>query len=348
LKLLIFCDDDKLYDYTLFSKALTKFGISATCARSLKYCYISTSKPFSNVPSPKMLNLIKKVQPDAILTDSIYYIPNLAKLVDRFVIIHLRYDVWSEADVDKNTYPHMSSRIFTNYLSTIKETCIKNADLVLLNSQWLQTEFNKHMPEKRNGVLYVGMDPKIWNNQTYLTQKHSLKHPAVAGIFQLGELRKVQGLIKFMKAIQKMPDVNFYFAGDGAYFNLVKKNCPPNMTLLGHISKSEIKTLLEGCDVFVHPAGLDALPRAIREASLLEKPIVASTVGGIPEMVKDNETGYLCEINATDQWVEKIRFLLENPDKARTLGKNARAYVATKFDWENLAASFAETISSLN
>jgi glycosyltransferase involved in cell wall biosynthesis len=347
MRLLIFCDDDKLHDYTLFSNALKKYGIDATCARSHKYCFVSPTKPFSEIPSPRMLGLIKKAKPDAILTDRLYYIPHLSKLVGRFVILHLRYDVWSEVDVDKNTYPTFSSRVFTSYLSAIKDTCLKKADLVLLNSQWLQEQYKKRFPNQKNDVLYVGIDSAVWKNQKN-SQKMPLKHPAVAGIFQLGEYRKVLGLLSFIKAIEKMPDVSFYFAGTGAYFNMLKKNCPPNMSLLGHISKSEVKALLEGCDVFVHPAGLDALPRAVREASLLEKPIVASNVGGIPEMVRDNETGYLCEINSINQWVEKIRFLIDNPNTANTFGKNAREYVAKKFDWERLAESFAKTLSTLS
>jgi glycosyltransferase involved in cell wall biosynthesis len=78
-----------------------------------------------------------------------------------------------------------------------------------------------------------------------------------------------------------MPEVNFYFAGDGPYFNLVKQNCPPNMLLIGRVSEPEVKKLLESGDIFVHPSGLDALPRIVKEASLMEKPIVASNVGGI-------------------------------------------------------------------
>ena len=106
--------------------------------------------------------------------------------------------------------------------------------------------------------------------------------------------------------------------------------------------------MLEGCDVFVHPSGLDAFPRSVKEASLLEKPIVASNVGGIPEIIRDNETGYLCEIDNIDQWVEKIRFFLDNPNIASMFGKRAREYVLKKFDWDRLAESFVETLSSSN
>jgi glycosyltransferase involved in cell wall biosynthesis len=346
MKLLIVCDDDKIHDYSLFSNALFKFGIDTTCVRSYEYCFVSPAKVRGLIPSPKMLGLIKRINPDIILADIPYYTLHLSKLVNRFVILHLRYDVWSEADVDKNTLPSFYSRVYTGYLASIKETCIKKADLVLLNSHWLQSEFKKHLPNQLNNVLYVGTDSKEWvpcgSNKRLI-----LKRPAVAGIFQLGEFHKVLGLISFTKVIKRMPDVNFYFAGSGPYLSMLEKYRPPNMFLLGKLKKPEVKALLESCDVFVHPAGLDALPRAVREASLLEKPIVASNVGGIPEIVRNNETGYLCEINNIDQWVEKIRFLLDNPNQANEFGKNAREYVLWKFDWERLAGDFVKTLCSL-
>jgi len=105
--------------------------------------------------------------------------------------------------------------------------------------------------------------------------------------------------------------------------------------------------MLDSCDIFVHPSGSDVLPRTVKEASLMEKPIVASNIGGIPEIVKDNETGYLCDIDKTDEWIEKIRFLLENPDVARKFGKNAREFVMETFNWRRIARGFRENLSAL-
>ena len=109
---------------------------------------------------------------------------------------------------------------------------------------------------------------------------------------------------------------------------------------------SEIKKLLESGDIFVHPSGLDALSRSVKEASLMEKPIIASDVGGIPEIVKNNETGYLCKIDDVDQWIGKIRFLLDNQDIARKFGKNAREFVIETFNWRKIAKSFLENLKA--
>jgi glycosyltransferase involved in cell wall biosynthesis len=96
----------------------------------------------------------------------------------------------------------------------------------------------------------------------------------------------------------------------------------------------------------VHPSGLDVLPRSVKEASLMEKPIIASNVGGIPEIVKNNQTGYVCGIDDVDQWIGKIRFLLDNPDVARRFGKNARESVIETFGWRKIAERFIKILET--
>ena len=76
----------------------------------------------------------------------------------------------------------------------------------------------------------------------------------------------------------------------------------------------------------------------------MEKPIIASNVGGIPEIVKDSETGYLCNIDDDEGWIRKIRFLLDNPSVARKFGKNAREFVTNAFDWRRIAESFLKNL----
>jgi len=177
-----------------------------------------------------------------------------------------------------------------------------------------------------------------------MASKKSQTAPAKS-VFPFTIYAKVAGLLKFIRVIRKMPDVNFYFAGNGTYSNLVKQNCPSNLFLIGRVSGSGVKELLKSGDIFIHPAGLDALPRSVKEASLMEKAIIASNVGGIPEIVKNNETGYLCAVNDVDQWIGKIRFLLDNPGVARMFGKNAREFVKKTFNWRKIAESF---LSNLN
>ena len=340
MRFLIVSTKQRLADYIEFVEALDSLGVEANCVRNSKYCFLSEYRPLHVIPIPRLLGLVKRFNPDFIMTDSLGYIPRMTKLVNQRVFLHMRGDAWSESYWDRAMYPSLFARMYKHYLGAISD--LEKVGLILPNSKWLQERVRQHLPNHPTQVLYVGIDAGKWvpsHNTTF-----NVKHPAVVGVFPFAIYAKVVGLLKFVRIIRKMPDVNFYFAGDGPYLNLIKQNCPSNMFLIGRVSRSGVKELLGSGDIFVHPAGLDALPRSVKEASLMEKAIIASNVGGIPEIVKNNETGYLCNISDVDQWIGKIRFLLDNSGVARRFGKNAREFVKNTFNWRKIAESFLSNL----
>ena len=341
MKLLIVSTKQRLAGYMEFVETLDSLGVEAICVHDLKYCFLCESKPFHIVPFPKLLKLVKRFNPDFVMTDSPRYISDMTKLVNQRVLFHMR-GTWNESYWERAMHPSLFVKMYRHYSDTISTSSFKKFDLILPNSKWLEKQVKQHLPNHPTQVLYVGINAGKWvpsHNTTF-----DVKHPAVVGVFPFTIYAKVSGLLKFTRVIRKMPDVNFYFAGNGPYLNLIKQNCPSNMFLIGGVSRSGVKKLLGSGDIFVHPSGLDALPRSVKEASLMEKPIIASNVGGIPEIVKNNQTGYLCNINDVDQWIGKIRFLLDNPDVARRLGKNARKFVEKTFDWKKISKSFLENL----
>lgn len=282
------------------------------------------------------------------LTDSPFYVPLMARLFGRKSLVHLRGDPWSELHYDGAMYPSFLKRLYTRYLESMNDWSIRANYIVFANSKWLKNQIGAHMPSFPTRVLYVGINPKHWslkgNRESILP--FNMRYPSVAGVFQFNQYAKVLGILKFTKVVRKMKDVNFYFAGTGPYFNTVKQECPSNMFLVGRLTELQLKCYLERADLFVHPSGLDALPRSVKEASLMEKPMVVSDEGGIPEIVKNGQTGYLCGINEVDLWIEKIRFLLDNPSAASKLGRNARKFVASNFSWNKIAEGFLTDITT--
>ncbi|MFX0132847.1 MAG: glycosyltransferase, partial [Candidatus Hodarchaeota archaeon] len=75
------------------------------------------------------------------------------------------------------------------------------------------------------------------------------------------------------------------------------------------------------------------------------KPIIACNVGGIPEIVENNKTGYLID-NDDDEWIDKIHYFLDNPKIAKTFGKNAREHVIEKFNWDTIAKDFYKKLNN--
>jgi len=355
--LIIASTNERLSSYRDFADALNSFKMEIFCVHNLEYCTLSGFYPLqkitmpnlleivsNKIPFPIFLNLVKKFNPDFIFMDltdyiSFFCIPFLINLSNRPLLMHLRGDLMEEYKWNRLTYPSLIKRTYTHYLYTRINSNIKRANLILPNSKWLQEKLKIYIPNHQTHVLYTGINPKKWLSINDIELLH-LKHPAVIGVFPFNVYPKVLGFLKFLRVINKMHDVNFYFAGSGPFLNFFNRSRPSNMYLFGGISGLGVKKLLASGDIFVHPSGLDVLPRSVKEASLMEKPIVASNIGGIPEIVADNNTGYLLDINDVDQWIERIRFLLDNSSVAKMLGKNARKFVIEKFSWEKIAKSF--------
>jgi glycosyltransferase involved in cell wall biosynthesis len=92
---------------------------------------------------------------------------------------------------------------------------------------------------------------------------------------------------------------------------------------------------------------MDMSPLTLQEAQLMEKPVIATNVGGIPELIKDGETGFLVEKGNHKQIIEKISFLLENPEIAGKMGIAGKKFIEENFSWEKIAEEFKNIIDDL-
>jgi len=91
-------------------------------------------------------------------------------------------------------------------------------------------------------------------------------------------------------------------------------------------------------DVLVHPARRDPFPLALLEGMALARPIVATAVGGIPEMIADGESGVLVPPDDADALATALEALLGDPARCRRLGAAAHDRLTTRFSLERFAA----------
>jgi glycosyltransferase involved in cell wall biosynthesis len=84
-------------------------------------------------------------------------------------------------------------------------------------------------------------------------------------------------------------------------------------------------------DVFVHPSLRDGMPNAVLEAMACGIPVIATPVGGVPDVIQDGKNGILTDINDPGILAAKMMDLLTDPDKRKTLGVNARESVLERF-----------------
>ena len=76
----------------------------------------------------------------------------------------------------------------------------------------------------------------------------------------------------------------------------------------------------------------------------MKKPVVATNVGGIPELMKDGETGFLVEKGNSEEWIKKISILIDSKEKRKEMGENGRKFVEENFSWEKIAKEFLKDL----
>ena len=121
-----------------------------------------------------------------------------------------------------------------------------------------------------------------------------------------------------------MPDVYFYWVGDGQYREKITKQLEKfdNFKWLGRLEyPDKVRKFLEGIDVYALITGMDLAPLTLKEAQLMEKPVIATDVGGDKEMMIDGKTGFLVKENDSDDIIKKISELLENKQLSIDMGK---------------------------
>jgi glycosyltransferase involved in cell wall biosynthesis len=146
----------------------------------------------------------------------------------------------------------------------------------------------------------------------------------------VGRLRKEKGINFLIEAIPQIlksfPEVTFFIAGDGPLKNELENRVKQlgieqNVIFAGFCNN--IPAVLSIVDIFVSPSLTEGSPLGILEAMAMHKPIVATNVGGVKEILKDNETGLLVPSENPNQIAKKVIELLQNEDKLLFLSNNA-------------------------
>jgi len=121
-----------------------------------------------------------------------------------------------------------------------------------------------------------------------------------------------------------------------------------NFVWLGSMNyPDKVREFLDEIDVYALISGLDMSPLTLQEAQLMKKPVLATNVGGIPELMKDKETGFLVEKGEHKEWINKISLLLNDENTRRQMGFAGRKFVEDNFSWNIIAKKFVNDIKKM-
>ena len=99
---------------------------------------------------------------------------------------------------------------------------------------------------------------------------------------------------------------------------------------------------LKASSVLVVPSRMESIPQSIKEAFYLKIPVIATNVGGIPELIKHEKTGILIPSENEQEMINAINNLIKNSSLIETMTKNAFDFINKFYSWDELLPKYIE------
>jgi len=218
----------------------------------------------------------------------------------------------------------------------------KFVNMVIANSE-LGRKFTiekSHINENRIITIHNGIDISSFklncNNEKLQAELGIKQGDRIIGA--VGRLHRIKGHVFFIRAAAmvaaKYNDVKFVIVGDGEMLAELKDEVQ-KLGISGRViftgERKDIGGLIPIFEIFVLPSLSEGISNAVIEAMACGKPVVATNVGGTPELVGDKKTGLLVPSENPETMAGAISWLLNNREKALEMGKNGRKVIEEKF-----------------
>ncbi len=244
----------------------------------------------------------------------------------------------------RGTDLYFASSFFRKFLVKF---ALSNADALLAQTPHMAREM-KEICLKEAVVIPNGVDPDRFMKFPREEARHKLgiteQEKIVLCVANLREEKGQKYLIKAMKKVViDYPESRLFIVGNdfqnGKIQRLaLEKDLEQKAVFTGFIPPDEVPEYMAAADVFALPSLGEGFPNALLEAMAAWLPVVATEVGGVPDIVTDGENDFLVEPMNSEQLAEKILFLLQNSEVGKYLSSN-NTKKAKGYDWSNITTS---------
>ncbi|MHA1753909.1 MAG: glycosyltransferase family 4 protein, partial [Candidatus Odinarchaeia archaeon] len=218
-------------------------------------------------------------------------------------------------------------------------------DSIIAVSENVKKEVVEHgIDENKIVILPNAIDVEINLLNSEYKKSFLKKYGLNDGIKIIGtisRLHPIKGLGSLIKGFKKISDefdnLRLVICGDGAQkkeleFLTHKLSLENKIIFTGYVR--DRLNVLNVFDYFILPSLSEGLPIVILEAMMIGKPVIATNVGGVPEIIKDKETGLLIPPNNPDKIYEAIKTLLNDTELTKLIAINGQKYVNQRFNFE--------------
>jgi len=301
---------------------------------------------------------------------------SLKKIIDEEKIDILHLNLWNPASCRYGFLAGKSAKIpmivtehdpfeITGFKNAFKKYGLKNVSKIVTVSNENQKLLKKLFPlhKEKIEVIQNGIDIDWWQsqvlrftendrektkNEVFNAEKDTL---IIISVAELHERKGLKYLIKAMSTIkEKYPNIKLVIVGEGPDRKNLE-NLIEDLKLENHIillgRRKEIPKLLKSSNIFVLPSRREAFGLVNLEAMITPLPVIASKVGGIPEIIKDGETGILVEPENEKELAQALEALISDPKLREKMAEKGFLRVKENFSAQKMAEKYEKLYAKL-
>ncbi|MEK7616304.1 MAG: glycosyltransferase family 4 protein [Patescibacteria group bacterium] len=223
------------------------------------------------------------------------------------------------------------------FVRFFRSVILRNADVITAISSHLLNYANSINPKAARVLLPNGVDVR------------NFSHTGSEYIVTSSRLVEKNGIDTLIQAMVFLPGERLHIIGDGPMRkqleSLAKRlGVADRVRFIGAVLYDDLPPHLASASVFVRPSRSEGLGIAFLDAMAAGVPIVGTPVGGIPDFLKDRETGLFCKPEDPQSVAHAVREIIENNELRKNITDRARSLVEEKYNWDMLAKKYYEII----
>jgi len=281
----------------------------------------------------KLKKIVNEFKPDIIHTHNHFFFNTLIGM-----LVKKHYKICTITTLHSGSVKDISGKLailIKTYGKIIGRLINNNSELVITGSEKL-LENGKKLGINSNKIVIIpnAVDLSFFRqNRTYSSTPRK--------VLFVGRLFSLKGPHLLIEAarlvIKRIPDTQFLIVGNGPMrkklVDLVKSyNLSKNVVFCGELE--DVREKMKESDLYVRPSLLEGFPYGVLEAMASGLPVVATNIGGTPDLLTHEKTGYLVNPGNINELANAIINLLSNSDALATMAKNGLELVEKKFSWD--------------
>ena len=232
---------------------------------------------------------------------------------------------------------------------TIERFISQNARKLILLSKGLISRTRKlGVPDEKVVVVPSGVDCARFDSthrevreKTELLRSRLRIKPDDYVVGYVGRLVPAKGLMHLLKAAEKIskvhPNIVLLIVGEGADKAKLQAEAEASRVKAHFVGyQTDTPPYYSLMDVFVLPSFFEGLPGVVLEAMAMQKPVIATNVGGTADLVSNGENGFLVSPRNSEEIAFGLEKLVSQPDLASKMGKTGRQIVEKDFQWDRI------------